>query len=87
MAKLNELNGQIGSQMDFLAAPVKALQGIRPEDVQIAETSIPGEWSLVSEFRIDAQATPGALARRIKFQHSRSARAAPRRNVSGLNSL
>jgi hypothetical protein len=52
--RLNDVNDQIRSQIDFLAAFIKGLQGIKAEDVQLAETGSPGGWVLVSKLKIDA---------------------------------
>lgn len=42
VTRLNDVNDQIRAQIDFLAAFVKGIQGIRAEDVQLAEDSSGG---------------------------------------------
>ena len=54
VARLNDVNDQIRSQIDFLAAFIKGIQGIRAEDVQLAETDSSGGLVLVSPLKIDA---------------------------------
>jgi len=53
VTRLNGVNDQIRSQMDFFATFIKGMREIKVEDFQLAETDSPGDGTPVSQLKID----------------------------------